>query len=654
MAVPAPGTPEHGKLLALILRKLRASEDAVTPRHNAWRRAEHTYRLYVDPAEVQEPVNAVTETAELLYTYPTSIVIPLSYAMIQTVVSFWVTLFTGGRPYFRIDPADSDSLGPARAQELLLNYQLDYTGFVPLLYTWLLDSCRYGVGVVKNGWDVVRRNQTVRRSMDFPGPDGPIRIQIRENKSVLEYEGNVPEVIDPFSWRPDHRWPVSQFQRGTFCGEALYRSHFELLRQQSRGIYEHVEEIPKHSAEHFRQSSSDRDKITETNKYFGLSYEDDDGLNLVEEIAIDLIPKTYKLSSSTDVERWLFALANRAVVIRGEPFPYDHNDFTYAAIESSPDLHALSNPGLMEIMEPVHQHVTWLLNTVIENARKSLNDRLVVDPSMVNMDDLLNPSAGKAIRLNESFWGIPGATQQAVHQLQMTDVAAQNYKHMGFLIDLLQRVSAATETIQGQVEDEERTATEVSAAAQSGTSRLRTMARLFSAMGLVPMARQMVQNNMQLLSEEVYLSIAGGLEQDYQAIGRAVGGSGILVSPDEIQGQFHFPVSDASMPLDPVRFARTWVQVLQVSLQSPVLAQRIDQVGTWKEMVRAMGIQDPSRLVLPEQVQVMPDEQLAQQVQAGNLVPQGGQGNGATPPPRAAVPMRQQPQSIGGQERRPM
>ena len=654
MAVPAPGTAEHSTLHQLILRKLRASEDAVSPRHDAWRRSERTYRLYVDPAEIQEPINAVTETAELLYTYPTSIVIPLSYAMIQTVVSFWVTLFTGGRPYFRIDPADKDSIGPARAQELLLNYQLDYIGFVPLLYTWLLDACRYGVGIVKNGWDVVRRNQTVRRSMDFPGPDGPIQIQIREQKSVLEYEGNVPEVIDPFSWRPDHRWPVSQFQRGNFCGESLYRSHFELLRQQGRGIYEHVEDLPKYTAEHFRESSSDRDKVTETNKWFSLDYKDDDGLVLVEEIAVDIIPKTHKLSNSTEVERWLFALANRAVVIRGEPFPYDHNDFTYATIESSPDLHALANPGLVEIMEPVHQHLTWLLNTVIENARKSLNDRLIVDPSMVNMKDLLNPSAGKAIRLTNEFWGIPGATQQAVFQLQMTDVAAQNYKHMGFLIDLLQRVSAATETIQGQIEDEERTATEVSAAQQSGTSRLRTMARLFSSMGLVPMARQMVQNNMQLLSQEAYLSVAGGLDQDYQAIGRAVSGKGVLISPDDIQGQFHFPVSDASMPLDPVRFARTWVQVLQVSMQNEMLAQQIDLVGTWKEMVRAMGIQDPSRLILPQQVRVMPDQQLAQQVQAGNLVPRGGQQNGATPPPRSSGPMQQQRQSIGGEERRPL
>ena len=651
MPIPAPGTAEHAKLHQLILRKLRASENAISPRHESWRRSERTYRLYVNPSELQEPVQSVTDNAELLYTYPTSIVIPLSYAMIQTVVSYWVTLFTGSRPYFRIDPADKDSIGPARAQELLLNYQLDYIGFVPLLYTWLLDSCRYGVGVVKNGWDVVRRNQTVRRTMHFAGPTGPLAIQIREKKRVLEYEGNVPEVIDPFTWRPDHRWPIAQFQRGSFCGEALYRSYFELLRQQGRGIYEHIDELKQRTTEYFRDSQSDRDKVMETNKYFGLSYDDDDGLVLVEEAAIDIIPKTVGLSSSTDVERWLFALANRAVVIRAEPFPYDHNDFTYAAIESSPDWHALANPGLLEIMEPVHQHLTWLINTVIENARKSLNDRLVVDPSMVNMDDLLNPSAGKTIRLQESFWGIPGATQAAITQLKVEDVAAQNYKHMGFLIDLLQRVSAATETIQGQVEDEERTATEISSAAQSGSSRLRTMARLFSAMGLVPMARQMVQNNMQLLSQEAYLSIAGGLEQDYQAVGRSVGGNGVLITPEDIQGQFHFPVSDASMPLDPVRFARTWVQVLQVSMQNEGLANQLDLVGTWKEMVRAMGIQDPSRLILPQQVQVMPDDQLAQQVQAGNLVPQG---NGATPPPRSAIPMQQQRQSINGQENRPL
>ena len=651
MPVPAPGTELHGKLLSLVRRKLQSSENALAGRYASWRKAERSYRLYVNPDEVQEPQEGVTDDAELLYTYPTSIVVPMSYAMVQTLVSFWISLFTAQRPYIRVGHRDEASAGAARAQELLLTYQLDHVGFVPFLHGWLLDACRH-VGIVSNTWDTIHRNQTVRRSLTLPGPEGPIKFQFKEKKSVLEYEGNVPEVVDPFAFRPDPRWPISQFQRGGFCGEEMYRSYFELLRKQADGTYQNIREIPQYSKEHLRSNQSDRDRISGANQYFGYSMKDkENSLIMLDQVQIDLIPADHGLGGSREVERWIVVAANRAVIIRAEPFPFDHNDYTYSVIEASPDPHSFMNPSIIEIMEPIHQHVTWFMNTMLENARKSLNDRLVVDPAIVDMDDFLTPSAGKIIRINQDYWGIPGVTAGAVNQLKVTDISSQNLKHVSTLIGFLEKIAATSETLQGQVEEESRTATEISAAAQQGALRLRTSAQLFSGMGLVPMARQMTQNNMQLLSEEQYLSVVGQLtEQDFQGVGRAVEG-GVIVSPDDIQGLFTFPISDASAPLDPVRFARTWVQVLQVSTASPILQQRVDIVKLWMELVRSLGIPDPTRLLLPQQLQVLPDEQIERQVQAGNLVPQ--QQPGGAPPLRAAIPNRPQSQSISGEENRP-
>lgn len=634
---------------------MRAAENALSSRHEAWRRSERTYRVFVDPQEIQGPQEIIQTEVESLYTYPTSIVVPLSFAITQTLVAFWMTLFTTDKPYLRVGWMDQDSEGPARAQELLLQQQLGYNGYELFLYQWLLDAVRYGLSPAKIGWDNVYRNQTVRRFMDFPGPEGPLRFQLSHKERVLEYEGNTFEVIDPFSWRPDNRWPTSQFQRGNYCGESMYRSYYELKRWQDLGIYQHVDEVPKKtSPEYFRDSVSDRERITQTNNYFGTSFENygSDSLNLVEEVTLDLIPDEHDLSSSTDVERWIVTLVNRTVIVRAEPFPFDHNDYPYALLESSPDRFAFVNPGLIEIMEPVHQHITWFLNSMIENARKSLNDRLVVDPDVVNMDDVLKPSAGKVIRINSKYWGFPNIAKGAVFPLPVSDVNAQNYKHVGFLIDLVQKISAANDTIQGQLSQEDRSATEVAGASQQGAQRLRMLGKIFSAQGLVPLTKQLVQNNMQLLSQETYVKTVGGLEQEYQGIGRAISGNGIQISPADIQGLFHFPVSDASSPLDPVRFARTWVQIMQVTLQNPAMAQQVNLGKVWSEMVKGMGVNDPSRLLLP-QVQVMPDQQLAAQVQQGNLVPTGQQqGPPQAPPPRNSVP-NVQTQSVQGEDNRP-
>ena len=655
MPIPRPNTDHHRMLLTELRRDMRNAENALSTRHAQWRRSERSYRLYVDPNEVMGLNGGIGDEAQLLHLYPTSVVVPLSYAMTQTIVAFWVSLYTADPLPFHIDPADPNSVGPARAQELLLKHQLNYWGYTPLLYSWLTDACKYGIGVVKNVWEVIERNQTVRRYLDFPGPNNqPIRLQVKEKRPVVEFEGNAPEVVDPFQWRPDARWPLSQFQRGSYCGEAMYRSTNELKMKEAQGIYHYIADIKQFTSEHFKESSSDRDRIMNANHSFGLNMGDKDALVLLEEVGKDIVPSMYGLDSSKRVERWVFTLANRSVIIRADPYPYDHNDFTYAAIETSPDFHSLTNPGVIEIMEPLHQHITWLVNSNLENARKVLNDRLVIDPSIVNMDDVLNPSAGKTIRINEAFWGVPGAVKNGVQQLNITDLSSANtFKHIDFMVDLLQRISAANETLQGQVQSEERTATEINNTTQMGAQRLRVLAQLFSACGLTPLARQMVANNQQLMTQETYFKIIGSLERDFQGVGRLVnGGSGLLITPEDIQGQFSFPVADASQPLDPVRYARTWVQVMQVTAQQPQIAMGVDMLRLWMEMVKSLGIQDPARFLIP-QMQVMPDQMIQQQVQAGNLVPAQGQQPVGMPPPRMPIPQQQQPQSIQGEENRP-
>jgi hypothetical protein len=648
MPAPDPGSDIHRKLLTLIRSRLRNSEDVLSARQEKWRRSERSYRLFVDPSEVMNTSDGTTSDPELLHPYPTSIVVPLSYALTQTLVSFWLTLFTNNRPYFMIDPADQNSEMAAKSQELLLTYQLDHVGWVPTLYQALVDACRYGIGIMSNTWEVTHRIQTTRQTIAMPGPVGPIQIPITQQQQVLEYEGNMVDIVDPFTWRPDPRWPSARFQRGSFCGETMWRSLIELRRKQDEGIYSNIDQISRYTAEHMKEDQSDRDRISGMNSRYGFSVnEPNDALVMVEPLIVDIVPDDYLLSPSQSVERWLIVCANRSIIIRAEPYPYDHQDFNYTTLESSMDLHSLSNPGLIEIMEPMHQHISWFINSMIENARKSLNDRVIYDPSIVNMDDVMNPSAGKAIRLTQEYWGIPGAVDQGARQLKVEDISKQNMSHVGFLIDLLQRVAAANETLQGQPTPEEKTATEISSMANQGSARLRTQAKLFSATGLVPLARQMVQNNQQLMTQPTYLKIMGSLATTYPGVGSQ---SGISISPEDIQGLFQFPVSDASQPLDPVRYARTWVQIMQMSMSNPAIAPRVNHLAVWAETLKSMGITDPSKFILPQQVQVMPDQQVQQQVQQGNLVPQQP---GGAPPIRAPIPAQPQMQSVNGEENRP-
>ncbi len=634
-SVPKPGTDAHDRLRAMIQKRLDLSYSHLTSRHEVWRRQERAYRLFVAPEETIGPqVDAVTDYQESLFIYPTSIVVPMSYAITQTIIAFWVTLFTSALPYFRVGNRTPESAGAAKAQELILGYQLDTHGYIPLLYQWFLDAMRYGHGIVKNFWEIKEKEQTFKEHLTIPLPTGPVQLTVKGKRPVVEYEGNHPKVLDPWSWRPDPRHPIACFQEGSFCGESTHRSYFDLLRDEDSGLYENVRAIPQVMRQEFsKMGRSDRERIMQVNRNFGSRPDNyDTSIVLVEECPLDLIPRETGIGESEKVERYLCVLANRAVVIRAEPYPYDHQEFAYSLIESAPDLHSLLNPGLMELMEPACQHISWFYNATLENQRKALNDRFLIDPSKLEMDDVLNPSAGQYVRLDPKYYGTTDL-ESVIKQIPVQDVTSGGLQTASLLSDLLQRMSAASDAIQGQPRSKRSTATEISAAAQQSSLRLRMMAKLMSAHGMIPLVRQMVQNNQSFMSQELYLRLVGSLEDEYRGIGRSVGQNGITVSPEDIQGQFDFPIFDGSMPLDPVRYSEVWMNLAKMTIEHPLLAQAVDHVAMFRQIAHSLGVTDISRFLLP-QVRVMADQQVAQQEQAGNLVGMGqkngklGQPNG--------------------------
>jgi len=643
--VPRVGTKEHNTLLNLVKQHMRQSENQLQGRHKRWRETERSYRVFVDPDQVQGPSEPTSEETQLLHPYPTSVVIPMSYAIAQTLIAFYVSLFSSQMPYLPIRNRTPESANAAKAQELLISYQLDMIGWPKLLYQWFLDAFRYGQGIVKTSWKIDERMMTVTEQQVVPLLGMPFPLIRKVKRPVVKYAGNHCEVIDPFTWRPDLRKPVSQFQDGLYCGEMLYRSYFDLLKGVSQGLYdeENVKAVPKYTYDMLNAtgtrggtSNTDRERIMHVNNFFmEKPTTGDAGMVILEPLVIDIIPQELGLGDSTAIERWLVTMANSAIIVRAEPYPYDHQDFYYSIIESSPDDHAMLNPGVMELMEPLSQHISWLYNAHLENVRKVLNDQFVVDPSKIELEDLFNPAPGKLLRLRQEYWGTDPS--MAVHQLAVQDVTSQNITTANILVDLLQRLSAANDQIQGQESHSRKTATEVSMATNMASGRLRTLAKVYATQGIVPLGRQLAQNNMSFMEQEEYVKIVGSLEEEYQGIGRAVQG-GAMIAPEDIQGLFDFPLIDPSQPLDPVRWAQTWMQVSQMAIQNPALAPAVNHIALFKQVTQSMSIADISRFLLPQQVQVMPDQQVQQQMQAGNLVPGPG----------AALPQPPNPGDMNG------
>src|SRR5690606_10832997 len=100
------------------------------------------------------------------------------------------------------------------------------------------------------------------------------------------------------------------------------------------------------------------------------------------------------------------------------------------------------------IVEELQNLIDFLFTSHIANVKRVINDNLVVDPSMVNIHDVLDNKPGKVIRLRRRVWG-KGGIRDVIDQLKVTDVTQGHVQDAVFLQGLLQQFTAATDPVQG-------------------------------------------------------------------------------------------------------------------------------------------------------------------------------------------------------------
>lgn len=265
----------------------------------------------------------------------------------------------------------------------------------------------------------------------------------------------------------------------------------------------------------------------------------------------------------------------------------------------------------------------------VANVRKSINDMLVVDPSLVNMDDLKDPQPGKLIRLRRSVWG--RGVDSAVKQLAVTDITRNNVADASIIMDLMKATSGSVDAVSGlrRKTSERVTAEEVRGDRFGGLSRLERLAKVAGWMALQDLGMMLASQTQQLMSEETYIKTAGQW-QDVLLQEYGITDQRYPVTPFDILVNYDVYVRDGAVPGG--NFADVWTQMLPQIMQDPEVRQRMDILRVIKHIMRSLGAKDVNQfdrrqpLQMPQMnVQTMPDEQVMQQAQAGNVVPVGGE-----------------------------
>lgn len=614
-----PGSKLHAKIVKEVLDRARVSYDTMKVRHTNWRKIDKNLTAYIELDDAEQKVKEADDRK------PVRIVVPYSYATLETLLAYFTDAFLTETPIIRYEGYGPDDVVPALLLERVVNLHVEKMKVALALHTMFRDGFVYGFGVGAPSWRVITGQKIIKDqgswySEMFSRWFGP---EQKNMSNAVLFEGNELTAVDPYLVLPDPNVPIHEVQKGEFWGWVDRTNYISLLDEEvgSQGTMFNVQYLKGHTS---MKTNIVEDNISGRGDRFTTGSPVNTEVNKPADrifMYINLIPKDWGLGSSPYPEKWMFCVAADKYVIEARKLGLVHN--MYPIVTNCPDFdgHSVSPISRLEIIQGLQETLDWLFSSHVANVRKAINDMLVVDPSLVNMNDLKHPGPGRLIRLRKHAWG--RGVDNAIKQLAVTDVTRSHIGDSSYVIDLIQRTTAATDSLQGLMRSggERVTAQEFSGVRGGAISRLAKSARMTSLQVMQDIGYMFASHTQQFMSEEVYIKINAEWEKvladeygiDPATLGTRNGRKSI--KPNDIIADIDVLIGDGS--IDGPDDANTWVNLYGIIAKNEALSQRFDMVRVFKHIARKLGAKNVDRF----EVKAMPTQAVEQQAQAGNIIP---------------------------------
>lgn len=584
----------------------KMSYDKISRRYSHWQEADRAHDVYV-PADATK--------------FREKAVMADTRAISDTVLTYMMAALAGRNPMFQLEGMNRKSRTPAAILERLLHQHMRRTGGEAKVAQMFLDSIRYGFAPTKITWDA-KKNTNVITNFDprraFPDPRvqwgdwdrlGFISFVDYASTSALLASGQYPKMA---------KYPAlrKNLTAGSGSGSG-WDAHNAYYKDEGRG----------HNIDPLEPTAMDGNTG-------GASFY----LNrarIVDETWVRL--NGYEIGVPSLDQIWMvFTVLDEKVIIRCQLNPYGRQ-FPVVIGGMYHDAHKTYSQSLYDILLPMHEISTWMLRSRIDNVQLALQNLIFADPTQINIADLIDRNPWNIVRT------LPGVKPgDGLFVANIPDITAHHWNDIGAISELKQRVSAASDAQQGMpTSDGIRSATEIQRLTQLGSQRLGVLSRIQSATSVRPMVEMMVSNLQDAVSMEG--SIKAPENQVNGLLAPLVQDGYLDFNISDIQGKIEYLVVDGTLPIEPTRNAETWMTMLEVinngGLQMEYKTGRIVE-----EAIRSMGISDIDQFKISKEEQqqgmtpsqqlsimekmrgasVMPNDQLQQQVDAGNVVPMRG------------------------------
>lgn len=622
-----PGSQLHQKLVTKILERARLSAAKMSNRHADWKAQDEKLTAYVRPEDVQRFAKDDIYEAKMskrnrnakLDDKNIEIVFPYSYTILETLLSYLYSVFIKD-PIFMYEGRGSEDIIGAQLLEKVIAADCDKYKVGLNLHTHFRDSLVYGLGAVTPIWRETRGKIRTREQVKFAGIGIPGKYRSKIEDGIL-YEGNALDNIDPYFILPDVNVPISQIQDGEFFGWVEKSNLMDLLDAEKHDDdmfnVRYLRYSPADGTAIYRDNSGRNKKSRMTGENRTTAHHPVDEIHMY----IKLIPKEWGLGKSDYPEKWYFVLANDLVITTCKPLGLDHDMFPVAIAAPDFDGYSISPIGKMEVLGGMQKTLDWLFNSHIKNVRKALNDMFIVDPYLVNIDDVNNPRAGKVIRLRRPAWGRGDAVKSAIAQFPVGDATRGHVADAGFVMSYMERIAGADSATQGALRQggpERLTGAEFQGTRESQFNRLARIAGLIGMQSMQDIGYMFAMHTKQFMSQDTYIKLVGNLPEELMALEGTVDMGRFPVSPYDLMVNFDVKVQDGATPGS--NYIDTWVRMFDIISKNESLAGRFDMYKIFSMIAKNAGAKNVEQFELRQ----MPDQNVGAQVAAGNLVPMGG------------------------------
>lgn len=589
------------KMLELVRDNFLMSRNSISQNYSLWDSYNQTFNglRQMDEKDVK-----AQERKE-----PTKMVIPMSYAQIMTWVAFCLQMYYQ-RPYFyEMTGTGTEDWKPSKIAEAVLDRDWTYNSGYLKTFQVLLDIGRFGLGVVKNYWSRETQKQWVKQTTNPTPALGNVPMFQQEVLTLMDkvkFLGNRVCCVSPYRWFPDPRIAVTEFQEGEFCGSEQDVTRGWLLKQQKYGYFagvKHIKDFKPTDWDNRSQNTRTGIKFTEGKGQSGI---------LLGEMQLDVVPSEVKINGkpmgNEDYPiRYVVNVANDDRIIRCEPLGYLHEHFTYYASQLTPDQHNQVNAGVSELIDQLQDIMTWMYNSRVTSVRKSIQNQLVVQPDLVEMEDLKNRNP--VIRLKKGV--TLASVDRAIKQLQVSDVTSTHITDANAIGAVIQAVTGINDNASGRYSQGRRSAAQTEAVNFGTGSRIKMTAQLIHWQLFRPLGEDMLSNLRDGLDEEQIVRVMG-MQVAQPTSPYAVNMSNVQqflgVTKSDLVGNYDFKQLDTTMATEKGDLAHQLQELVTICLSNPqaMIMLGIDIKALITELAELMNLRNPERFFMqPEQQQAM-------------------------------------------------